>query len=70
MLIDKRIQPYCAYCKYGTALGKGEVVCIKRGIMESFGSCKAFRYEPTKREPERLPVVVVSDYTEEDFKIQ
>jgi len=68
-MTDKKIQPCCAYCRYSSALGRDEVVCIRRGIMESSGNCNAFRYEPTKRQPEGLPVVASTDFTEEDFKI-
>ena len=69
MLIDRRIQPSCAYCRFGAALGKGEVACLRRGIMESSGSCNAFRYEPTKRVPEGFPTAMVTGLSEEDFKI-
>ena len=69
MLVDRNIEPCCAYCRFGTALGKGEVVCIRRGIMESSGSCNAFRYEPTKREPEGAPNATATNLSETDFEI-
>ena len=52
MLFRRDIDPMCAYCVSGTQIGFGEVACRKRGIMEVEGRCNAFRYEPTKREPE------------------
>jgi len=52
MLFRRDIDPSCAYCVSGTHIGFGEVACRKRGIMDVEGRCNAFRYEPTKREPE------------------
>jgi len=37
--------------------------------MAYYGACGAFRYEPTKREPEVLPVVKASSLPEEDFSL-
>ena len=69
MLFDPNIEPSCSYCHYGTALGYGEVVCKKRGIMSAFGSCTVFRYEPTKRQPTISPILKTSSFTEEDFTL-
>jgi len=69
MFFDNNIEPSCSYCLFGTHLGYGEIVCRKCGIMESTGSCSAFRYEPTKREPEISPGLKVSKLTEEDFTL-
>jgi len=69
LLFDKKIEPSCSYCRYGTALGCDEVACIRRGIMSASGSCGAFRYEPTKREPQASPSLNPTEFTEEDFRI-
>jgi len=69
MLFDRKIEPSCAYCSYGTALGNDEVMCIKRGIMAGHGSCGAFHYEPTKRVPEVKPSLVFTGFSEEDFTL-
>jgi len=66
MLFRRDIDPSCAYCVSGTHIGFGEVACIKRGIMDVEGSCNAFRYEPTKRQPEFpqnqiLPTISAND---------
>jgi len=50
-------------------MGYGEVACPKRGIMSVFGYCGAFRYEPTKREPEIQLKLKASELTEEDFTV-
>jgi hypothetical protein len=69
MLFDRNIEPSCAYCRYGEALGYDEYACSKRGIMAGSGSCGTFRYEPTKREPEPLPNLRASGLSEEDFAL-
>ena len=69
MLFDRDIEPCCSYCLYGTGIGDNLVACKKRGIMAEDGSCGAFRYEPTKREPEVSPDFMASDLTEEDFSL-
>lgn len=69
MLFDRDIEPSCAYCRYSTPMGRGEIACIRRGIMMSYGSCGSFRYEPTKRVPEHMPGLNTSGLTEEDFAL-
>ena len=69
MLFSRNIEPSCAYCRFGTALGNSEVACVKRGIMAGFGFCGAFRYEPTKREPQALQDFNTSALSEEDFAL-
>jgi len=69
MLFDKNIEPGCAYCSYGAALGADEIICAKRGIMNGFGSCGRFRYEPTKRVPRVLSKLDTAGFSEEDFSI-
>jgi hypothetical protein len=53
MLFSRTLAPSCSYCRYGTAIGGGEIACIKRGITSEGGYCRKFRYDPLKREPER-----------------
>jgi len=69
MLFDRDIEPNCAYCRYSSSLGTEEVICVKRGIMSGFGSCGAFRYEPTKRVPGTVYRLEPTGLTEEDFTI-
>lgn len=69
MLFRRDIEPSCSYCHYATDMGRGEVACVNRGIMAAGGRCSAFRYEPTKREPEFMRSLNLSDLTEKDFSI-
>ena len=69
MLFDRDIEPSCAYCRFSTALGGGEIACSRRGIMTSSGSCGSFRYEPTKRIPVFVTVPDASGLSEDDFSL-
>jgi len=69
MLFNRKIEPSCSYCRYGSELGENEYACLKKGIMSGFGSCSSFRYEPTKRQPESRQSLGDSGLTEEDFSI-
>jgi len=69
MLFSRKIEPSCAYCRFGTALGYDEFICSKRGIMAGYGFCGSFLYEPTKREPEYVPDLKLAGLPEEDFSL-
>ena len=69
MLFNRNIEHSCSYCRFGTALGFGEVICSKRGIMADTGFCSAFKYEPTKRVPEPAPRIMEAGFTAEDFSL-
>jgi hypothetical protein len=70
MLFDTNIEPSCAYCRTGTEIGDGEIACSRRGIMSADGYCRSFRYEPTKREPNRPRTAAASSgLSTDDFAI-
>ena len=69
MLFERNIEPSCAYCSFGTDIGYNMIACIKRGIMGSYGSCGAFRYEPTKRVPEITTKIDTTGLSEKDFSL-
>jgi len=69
VFFNKNIEPSCAYCRFGTALGYDEYACTKRGIVAGSGCCGAFLYEPTKREPDAIPRLTTSEHSEDDFSI-
>jgi len=69
MLFDRNIESRCEYCLHSIPLGYNEVACCKRGVMESGGSCGAFRYEPTKREPQFALSLNEDGFSEDDFAI-
>ena len=69
MLYSDNIEPSCTYCRSGTDIGKGEVACIKHGIVSTHDSCPSFRYEPTKRQPKASAIPKFDDLSVEDFSI-
>jgi len=69
MLFRRNIEPSCAYCGNGMSLGFKEIACSKRGIMSEEGKCTAFRYEPTKRQPEYASNTVAVKISEDDMRI-
>ena len=69
MPIENRVEPSCAYCRFGTDMGRDRIVCIKHGIMYGGGSCGLFRYEPTKRVPPVLRGLDSTGFSDEDFTL-
>ncbi|MCL2201498.1 MAG: hypothetical protein FWB75_05990 [Oscillospiraceae bacterium] len=69
MLFNRKMEPNCSYCQFGTDLGYGELICSKRGVVLVGGSCSSFKYEPTKRVPEPAAVIRKKEYTAEDFTL-
>ena len=71
MLFDKNREPSCSYCHWGERIGDYEVACSKHGIVAPDSSCRKFRYEPLKREPEH-PILLsrtvssLSDFSLDD----
>ncbi len=69
MLFEKKMEPRCAYCKRGTALNEGQVVCPKKGVVGAGERCRAFRYDPLKRVPPKPAAVDFSRLKDEDFTL-
>ena len=68
-LFQKDIEPRCAYCARGRALGENRVVCLKRGLVDPAFHCRAFQYDPLKRTPPKPVKVDFSRLKEEDFSL-
>ena len=67
-IFRKNIDPRCIYCSRGSSISDNEVICLKRGIVEAYGSCRSFRYDPFKRIPPK-PVRLSKNYSDSDFKL-
>ncbi len=67
MLYQKKIEPRCEYCSRATALGDGEAICLKKGVVSAGDHCRAFRYDPLKRTPPRPASLKLDGLKEEDF---
>jgi hypothetical protein len=55
MLLRKDIEAQCAYCGHGREAGDNAIICLKRGIVNAWDKCGAFRYDPFRREPPHPP---------------
>ena len=66
-MFDKTIIKKCEHCLFGNDLGDGEIICIKRGIVNKNGLCRKYKYDPLKREPQKQ--LFSDNYSPDDFKI-
>ena len=67
-LFRKDIEKHCAYCKSGSVINEGQVICSRRGVVGSADHCRHFCYDPLKRVPPR-PATLRDQYTSEDFSL-
>ncbi|MCI8303117.1 MAG: hypothetical protein HFF52_00645 [Lawsonibacter sp.] len=68
-LFQTSIEPRCTYCARGRELDQDQVVCPRKGVMSAGSHCGAFRYDPLKRVPPRPAKLVLSNLSDEDFKL-
>ena len=69
MLFRKDIEPRCAYCAKGSRVKEDEVLCRKKGIVHPESHCRAFEYDPLRRDPPPPVKLNTSKLSEEDFKL-
>lgn len=69
MLFRKKIQRSCTYCAYGTKIDDEQVLCTKKGVVGTDGSCRKFSYDPCKRIPPKQKAMDFSQYDEDDFTL-
>ena len=39
-LFRKDIEKHCAYCKSGSVINEGQVICSRRGVVDSADHCR------------------------------
>ena len=62
------VPPSCEYCEFGRkASDHVMILCIKKGMVSPYYSCRKFRYSPLKRIPKRRPKL--PEFTSEDFAL-
>ena len=67
MIDKKKYTKKCSNCFYGrTFKDNSEVICEKKGLVETDSCCRHYKYDPLKRVPERL---ILPEYSKEDFEI-
>ena len=69
MLFRKKIEPDCAYCLYGTNLEEDHILCAKKGMKCAGDKCRKFKYDPTKRIPQKEKALDFSKYDKQDFSL-
>ena len=69
MLFRKKIERSCTYCRFGTELGDGSILCSKKGVRPPDKPCRAFQYDPTRRIPLKQNVLDFSKYDNDDFSL-
>ncbi len=68
-MFRKDMEPSCAYCCYSRPIGQGDMICLKRGVVSVTESCRRFRYDPFKREPDPPQQLDTSKLKAEDFTL-
>ena len=68
-MFEKKIEPRCGYCRRGTALEDGTVMCVRKGIVAAAGACLRFRYDPLKRVPPKPMPASFDRWTDEDLTL-
>jgi hypothetical protein len=63
-LFRKEIEPRCAYCQRGSAIGDGKVACVRKGVVDDTYHCRGFRYDPLKRIPKIARPVPSGEFIE------
>ena len=52
MIFRKHVEPACSYCRHSSPAEEGTCICLKRGIVSEWDSCRHFSYDPLRRVPE------------------
>lgn len=67
-VFNKKQEKRCEYCVFGRRSEfSSEVMCRKKGITDAKDFCRKYKYDPLKREPERIRIL--NDFNAENFKI-
>ena len=69
MLFRKKMDKSCTYCRFGTMLEEGLVLCTKKGVVAAGGKCRKFLYDPIKRVPIKPKTPDFNKYDSEDFSL-
>ena len=67
-VFNKKLTKACKYCRFATRLDfTDDIICKKKGISEPDSYCRHYKYDPLKRNPERI--ILKSEFTKDDFEI-
>ena len=65
----KDIEPRCAYCANGSAIGENEVACSRKGVVDGADHCRHFKYDPLRRVPPRPASLDTNAHSPEEFSL-
>lgn len=61
------IDRLCKYCESASPLNDPDrMLCHKKGIVNAGYSCRAFAYDPLKRDPGKRPVAEIAAFVDID----
>jgi hypothetical protein len=69
MLFRKKIERSCSYCAYSTKLDDAQALCVKKGVVDLYGKCRKFCYDPTKRIPPKPKTPDFDQFSKDDFSL-
>ena len=69
MLFRKKIERSCSYCAYSTKLDDAQALCVKKGVVDLYGKCRNFCYDPTKRIPPKPKTPDFDQFSKDDFSL-
>ena len=69
MIFRKDIEPACAYCRHSREAKEDSCICVKRGIVSPWDSCRHFAYDPLRRVPETAPAPKTEALDLEEFTL-
>lgn len=68
LLNTNSVDKICANCSYGRHAPDGEtVLCIKKGVMAPYSTCRKFDYDPLNRTPARP--IGLGEHSAEEFEL-
>lgn len=69
VIFRKDVDPACCYCRHASPAEEGSCICLKRGIVSLWDSCRRFSYDPLKRVPEQTPRPPEGDLEAEELRL-
>jgi hypothetical protein len=65
---NKGVEKRCEYCIHSREYAvEGEILCEYKGVVDSFGKCRKYKYDILKRKP--IKIRQSDNYSPEDFVI-
>ena len=58
-LFRKDIEKHCAYCKSGSVINEGQVICSRRGVVDTAVTFAMIRSNVCRRDPPRCAISIL-----------